>query len=381
MGDYFMKQRATAFFHNRKVRLGLLIALIVLVVLAIILGMTVSSMLTFDDTGAHVIDKYGILAAESGSGSGGSAEAPAAGDEVDGSAVVPDEEEEEEPEDSNAIRAVTVSAKSLATDSKYQAQLLSLIEKGTIDTVIVDLKTINGYITCDCTTDAVNLGSIKTSYAVNMDAAVKSLKDAGARMIGRIYCFMDNHATKTNHALAVQTDNGYVWLDYQNNRWLNPESDEAVQYLCDVITAGAQMGCDEFLLQNFCYPTNGKLDLIGYTASDAEAHSQVLAEDFQRMQQAAGALPVGLYLNSVTEEDPLSGVTLAAFYDMAERICLPLAYETEEGIGDVAQQFAAQAGSSDKFTPVFTGSYGWSSVPGTAILNTDASSYAIYDLS
>ena len=376
-----MKRKKFGFLSNKKHRGIVLLCIILVLIVVFALGICVRSCLYFDDEGAHVIDRYGILEAEAqGSGETLAAEQGSAG-EAGSAAEQPTEEEPTDSETPQSVRAVTVSAQSLATDATYLKQLTTLIEEDIVDTVIVDLKTENGYLTIGCTTQILDTSGLTLQYADAMESAVKSLKTAGARIVGRVYCFMDNHATKTNMSLSVKYYESSNWLDYKNNRWLDPENSDSVQYLCDIISSGAALGCDEFLLENFCYPTSGNLVAACYDeTTDADGHKIVMEENLQSLQAAANGLPVGLYVDDVTDVDEMSGVVLEDVYESVYRVCTGLNYENQDGIDAVAAELAEITGSSKKLTPFFTGSYGWSQTEGTAVLNTDSSSYAIYDL-
>ena len=62
------------------------------------------------------------------------------------------------------------------------------------------------------------------------------------------------------------TGQAYLWLDNKasagGNPWLNPYSDEAVQFIGDLIGEVQSMGFDHVLLENVQFPSaqNGKQD-------------------------------------------------------------------------------------------------------------------------
>ena len=78
--------------------------------------------------------------------------------------------------------------------------------------------------------------------------------------IARISCFSDSAAALHDMTgLALCQSSGYVWYDNSNSHWLDPGKEGARSYLTALCRELVELGFDEVVLENVCYPTLGKL--------------------------------------------------------------------------------------------------------------------------
>ncbi|MBR2928913.1 MAG: hypothetical protein IKC24_07135 [Oscillospiraceae bacterium] len=78
--------------------------------------------------------------------------------------------------------------------------------------------------------------------------------------VARISCFSDSAAAAMDMAgKGLCQKNGYIWYDNSNNHWLDPGKEAAQDYLVALCAELVELGFDEVLLENACYPTMGKL--------------------------------------------------------------------------------------------------------------------------
>lgn len=104
-------------------------------------------------------------------------------------------------------------------------------------------------------------------------------------------------------------EDGGLWYDYDSMCWLDPNKPETQQYLADLCAECASLGFDEILLDQFTYPTVGRLDRL--QTGDVEKTS-VLAALTVRLREAipkTTALSVELHSDPVADTDK-SGLTL-----------------------------------------------------------------------
>ena len=85
--------------------------------------------------------------------------------------------------------------------------------------------------------------------------------------VAKLAAFRDPIAARADRNMAIgYTGQAYLWLDNKasagGNPWLNPYSDEAVQFIGDLIGEVQSMGFDHVLLENVQFPSaqNGKQD-------------------------------------------------------------------------------------------------------------------------
>lgn len=354
-----------------------LFAVLILVLVVLMSAFLVLRCLTFDENGAHVNDYYGVLAAEgSSSGLVDYSQYTKAGAQEAEEEPEEDSEEEEETEQPavttnapQAMRAITADPKQLTYDEDYRNQILSLAAQGILDTVIVDLKDADGYLSEQVETAAVDTSVMEGVFADDFPTAVTALKQAGIRVIGRIYAFRDDMATRQNSDLSCWYEEaGTNWLDAEGRRWLDPTDAMTMQYLCDIVSKGVEIGCDEILLAQFSFP-QGRTELIAF--DNGQDFGTTIQSDLQMIQNTAGDIPVSLYLEQGQQESITAGMDLSKVYGSLYRIV------TSE---DRVKGLSSYNSDGNTVTPVFTDRDEWSSYTGTAVFDTSGDIYTIFYL-
>ena len=104
------------------------------------------------------------------------------------------------------------------------------------------------------------------------------LKENSLVPVAKLAAFRDPIAARTDRNMAIgYTGQAYLWLDNKasagGNPWLNPYSDEAVQFIGDLIGEVQSMGFDHVLLENVQFPSaqNGKQDFGSTGGRDRSA--------------------------------------------------------------------------------------------------------------
>ena len=362
--------------HNRKPNqsrirrtvAAVLIAAALVVVVGVVL---VARCLSFDDTGAHVVDRYGVLAMEN---LGQLADDIGSAQPVEQPKPEPEPDPEPEPETPAATRALMASADTFS-DADSRAEVLALARAGTLDTVIVNMKDEEGNLNIHVDTDHID----DIDYLVDRDAdaleqGIAALKDAGVHVVGRIYCMHDQKGTGQNSDLAMQFERGGTWLDYDNTRWLDPTNGDTVEYLCDIAHAAVQAGCDEILLADYTFPPRGHLDRVAFD-NEPESQAAVLAANLGQLRRICGEAKISLTADSASALTELSangvedGIPLgdvAALLGTADRLFVP-ASDAEEAASVTAavRQTAPQA----TVVPVFTSVRTWMAYEGDAVVS------------
>ena len=133
-------------------------------------------------------------------------------------------------------------------------------------------------------------------------------RDRSAQLVAKLAAFRDPIAARTDRNMAIgYTGQAYLWLDNKasagGNPWLNPYSDEAVQFIGDLIGEVQSMGFDHVLLENVQFPSaqNGKQD---FGSTDGRDRSAQLAADIAAWDarfEGSVTLWYGYSLSQVTE--------------------------------------------------------------------------------
>lgn len=124
--------------------------------------------------------------------------------------------------------------------------------------------------------------------------------------VARINCFHDSmYAFANMEASGICQSNGYIWYDYNLQHWMDPEKDGARQYLIALALECAQLGFDELLLEDVCYPTGGKLYKIDYSKNKMDKKDALILF----LDELKNALePYGVRLSLVLEESVVRGI-------------------------------------------------------------------------
>ncbi len=162
-----------------------------------------------------------------------------------------------------------------------------------------------------------------------LNDAIRALTGSELYTIARVSCFKDDLAPQKNNALAIKTNSGYNWRDGENVRWMNPSVAEAREYVVGVCKELAELGFDEILLENACWPTQGHLEYIKVgEAYDPDHLSETVEQFYQEVVQALEGTGVKLSISTqrtaLEEDGDMSGQTPELLSTWAERLYLPL---------------------------------------------------------
>ena len=128
--------------------------------------------------------------------------------------------------------------------------LIALIDETELNAMVIDIKDDVGSILFDAQHPLINEIGSETLYIKDLPAFVTKLKEHDIYCIARIVCFKDQVATKKNPEIAVRNHDGSIYVDKEGERWLNPYSEKAWEYIVEIAKEAAEAGFDEI---NFDY--------------------------------------------------------------------------------------------------------------------------------
>lgn len=353
--------------HNHSSIRRVVAAVLIVAAAVVFVGVVlVFQCLSFDENGAHVVDRYGVLAMETAENQNTGEGTPAQPEEPQ------EQPAEEQPAAQPATRAAMLSADSVAEEGTVQ-QLLQLAQEGTLDTVIVNIKDSEGYLNIHVDTNVMDDADVITeSSAEELEQAIQTLREADVHVIGRIFCMHDQKAVAQNADLAMQYDGGGTWLDYDNTRWLDATNRDTVEYLCDIAKSAVEAGCDEILLDEFTFPARGHIDRIDFDDTPQE-QAEVLLDALQEIQEKA-EVPVSLTADTISAltdlsdsatEDGFPAGDVEQLLTTADRIFVP-AGSAEDAAQAVAQ--LQQTAPEAVVIPILDSTSAWMAYEGDAVL-------------
>ena len=173
------------------------------------------------------------------------------------------------------------------------------LERG-CNTLVFTVKAPNGIVRLPI------LSSYATAAAEGKDAhAVKDalalLEDSDVLLAARLSAFNDAVTPRAFADASLRTG-GSTWLDQNSQSWFDPRSEMAVEYLCDLIRACKSAGFDAVLLDDLCFPTKGRTELIDYGEEDTpDARRTALELVYQTLRRTADN--EGISLSVILESD------------------------------------------------------------------------------
>ncbi|MBQ7681271.1 MAG: hypothetical protein IJT31_03550 [Oscillibacter sp.] len=183
--------------------------------------------------------------------------------------TAPDEQDagESEPEPPAApsffhVYPVQATPLSVAT---YEEISWLLRRNSTYNAVSVRLKDTEGWVYFD-SPNIIYTEVITESKNIAADTteALKRLTAAETHTIASLACFRDWRASNGNVRARLRNLSGRIFQDGNEDFWIDPAREVTRTYLCNLARDAAELGFDEILLTDACYPSVGRLDRILY---------------------------------------------------------------------------------------------------------------------
>ena len=159
-----------------------------------------------------------------------------------------------------------------------------------------------------------NLSDAVMSASTNIDevtALVKKLQTKGFYTIARISAFRDRNFGEYHVSSGLyMLSRAGLWMDQGGMYWLDPTNATTTSWITSVVLELKEMGFDEVLLDNFCFPSSDQYIFTGDKAAALESAAKTLmstcsSSDFVLsfcVEDPAFALPEGrcrMYLSNV----------------------------------------------------------------------------------
>jgi len=230
------------------------------------------------------------------------------------------------------MRAYYLPPDAIEDDGRLSAAI-ERVRSGEINAVMLDMKPDSGKLMWPSSQPlAIKAGAPEVDDAAKR--AVERLHAEGAYVIALFACFKDNAIPRSTVSTAVKTS-GVTWLDRNNDRWLNPYSDEARWYLLDLLGELSELGFDEIALKNLHFPLQGKLNVIDYGGvSDSLSKADVITVFLNEARSAMGyntALSAFVEEKTILEgEYPDGGQDLSRLTAQLDRIYYALPQKATE---------------------------------------------------
>jgi hypothetical protein len=176
-------------------------------------------------------------------------------------------------------------------------ELLGLIKRTELNTVVVDIKDERGEISWIPRSPQAGMGGAGLNKIKDPAARIRQLHDANIYVIGRIVTFQDNYLSRVRPDLAVHNiETGGLWSNTKGLGWLDPYSTEAQDYAISLAIEAIELGFDEIQFDYIRFPTDGDTTKLWFTHKDERLPHEVIRDFLRRARQQI--VPRGAYMST-----------------------------------------------------------------------------------
>ena len=217
---------------------------------------------------------------------------------------------------------------------------------GRINAVAVRVRAADGTLSYDSQVEeAIDCGAVVGSSVAR--GAIRGLTKSHYYTIACFSALHDNYFSFAHMVdAAVQQINysGYIWYAPDSTFYLAPEKEAARAYLAALASEVAEMGFDELLLDEFAYPTAGRLSNIK-TDERTMTQSAALCLLADELKAAIGESKLSVRVDEETilvGSNEASGVNVAELAKHVDRIYVETAEEQIPALQELAEKYGCE---------------------------------------
>ena len=197
------------------------------------------------------------------------------------------------------VKGLYMSAWSMGT-GRFD-ELLNMVNTTELNSLVIDAKEDNGYITYGKTKVATanEIGATEKPFLDKFDERMKQLKKDNVYTIARVVTFRDPLLANKKPEWAMQRkDGGGVWRDYAGMSWVDPYRKEVWDHVINIAKEAAGKGFDEIQFDYVRFPENGKkVDAeVAYHNPNNWSKQQVISEFIKYAKKELD--PYGVYVSA-----------------------------------------------------------------------------------
>lgn len=157
-----------------------------------------------------------------------------------------------------STRGIYLTAYTVSSSKFYS--ILDSAQAAGINTVIFDLKNMNGHIFFSIPQKDI-LTDEKIKPIINIPKVVKELHMRKMKAVARVVMFHDQFAAECDSTLRPMSHSGKYWKESQRRKpsWLDPSNLKVQKELLNILKKIAKSGVDEIQLDYIRFPTQGSI--------------------------------------------------------------------------------------------------------------------------
>jgi hypothetical protein len=177
-----------------------------------------------------------------------------------------------------------------AASKKKIEQIISKYKNSVLDTIVIDIKDVEGIIGIDVTNSEIKKYGAVRKIIPNFPELINKLHQEKIKVTVRIAVFKDARLAKKRPDLAVQNRFAKTpWQTKGRAEWVDPFSEEVQDYNIRIAEYAAQNGADEIQFDYIRFPTeNGSQNFTLYSHNNEDLEKYEAIENF--LLKASSAL-------------------------------------------------------------------------------------------
>ena len=159
-------------------------------------------------------------------------------------------------------------------------EIIQLVEETELNTVVIDVKNDDGYVTYAMSSETVEALGARVKYVKDMPALIERLHEKDIYVIARIVAFRDPHLAEVKPEWSVHRTNGTIYYDNSGLAWVNPYKREVWDYLLEVAECAVADGFDEIQFDYVRFSTEIKSGEVDYGEDSATVSKTEIITEF-----------------------------------------------------------------------------------------------------
>lgn len=166
----------------------------------------------------------------------------------------------------SAVKAIYMTSW-VAGTPKWRAEILDLINKTELNSLVIDVKDYTGMVSFDTQSQIIKDEGSEEVRVNDLREFIEELHKNNIYVIARITVFQDPYYAKKHPDVAVQTKKGAVWKDRKGLSFVDPGAKQFWDYIIEISRASEKIGFDELNFDYIRFPSDGNMSDIAYPMS------------------------------------------------------------------------------------------------------------------
>lgn len=152
----------------------------------------------------------------------------------------------------NVVRGVYATGNSVG-GSRF-ATLVKLIDQTELNSIVIDVKEDNGFLTFKSTSPSLSKLATMKNYISNPQEKINLLRSKQIYPIARIVVFKDTSLAKKHPEWSFRKADGSIWTNGRSESFVNPYVKQVWDYNVEVAKAAAKLGFQEIQFDYVRFP-------------------------------------------------------------------------------------------------------------------------------